>query len=211
MTESAQFSVIPIIEDPRLDRGDELYLRIYFSGNGDIVHNKLHIQFPFDDVFKQGGSEFVEMKAGESDISVNRGSDSDVGYSIGLSDSHFEYDESSESSSEFGRIRGERNHGQNPPLLVRLKTKDDAKSGDYTIPITFTYMDENGEIEQDYKEISFRINSWQEENSKALKIIAVVGATATVLSLIGGPIWDVLEWIYQLLEFVVSFYSGIFD
>ncbi|WP_199233650.1 hypothetical protein, partial [Halorubrum sp. SP9] len=201
MTDLAQFSVTPIIEDPHLDRGEDLYLSIYFSGNGEIEHNKLHIQFPFGDVFKQGGSEFVETVIDNGDLNVNSESSSDVGYSIGLSDSLFEYDMSSDSSEEFGRIGGEKNHGHNPPLLVRLETKNDARPGNYTIPITFTYQDTEGNIGQDYKEASFHVNSWQEENGTKLKLIAVIGATVTVLSFIGGPILDGLMWLYQLIEF----------
>ncbi|WP_157745970.1 hypothetical protein [Halorubrum trapanicum] len=211
MTELAQFSVTPIIEDPQLDRGEDLYLSIYFSGNGEIDHNKLHIQFPLDDVFKQGGSEFVETVEDNYNINVNRESASDVGYSIRLSDAHFEYDESSDSPEEFGRIGGERNHGYNPPLLVRLKTKDDARPGDYTIPITFTYQDTEGNIGQDYKESSFHVKSWQEENSAMLKIIAGLAAIFTVLSIIIGPILDGIAFLYQLIDFAISFYSGILD
>lgn len=196
--ESAQFCVTPIIEDPQVDRGDDLFLNIYFSGNGDIEYNKLHIQFPFGDVFEEGGSEFVETVGDGGDVSKNRERASNVGYSIGLSDSHFTYDETSGSPEEFGRIDGERNHGGNPPLLVKLSTKNDARPGDYTIPITFTYQDSNGDIEQDYKESTFHVNSWQEENSTFIKSLAVIAATATVLSFIGGPILEILGWIFEL-------------
>lgn len=211
MTELAQFSVTPIIEDPQLDRGDDLYLSIYFSGNGEIDHNKLHVQFPFDDVFKQGGSEFVETVGDNSDINVNTENASNVGYTIRLSETHFEYDELSDSLEVFGRIGGEKNHGHNPPLLVRIKTKTDAKPGDYTIPITLTYQDVEGNIGQDYKEASFHVNSWQEENDTKLKIIAVIGATATVLSFIWGPILEGIVWLQQVIEFAISFYGDILD
>jgi len=105
---SAQFSVTPIIEDPNLDRGDDLYLSIYFSGYGDIAHNKLHIQFPFGNVFEQGGSEFVETFVDDDHTETNTESASNVGYSIGLNESHFKYDKSSNSPEEFGRIGGEK-------------------------------------------------------------------------------------------------------
>ena len=209
--QSAQYSVTPIIEDPQLDRGDDLYLDIYFSGNGRIDHNKLHIQFPFADVFEDGGSEFVQTIGDNGGTNEIKERASNVGYTIGLNEAHFQYDESSDSPEEFGRIGGERNHGNSPPLLIKLSTKQEARPGNYTIPITFTYQDSNGNISQDYTEASFHVNSWQEENSEILKKIAVIAAAATVLSFVGGPIVDILEWIYQLIVQAISFYGGILN
>lgn len=209
--QSAQYSVTPIIEDPQLDRGDDLSLDIYFSGNGDIDHNKLHIQFPFADVFEDGSSKFVQTTSRNGSSAEMKGSASNVGYTIGLNEAHFQYDESSDSPEEFGRIGGERDHSGNPPLLVKLSTKQGARPGNYTIPITFTYQDSNGNISQDYTEASFHVNSWQEENSEVLKKIAVIAAAATVLSFVGGPIVDILEWIYQLIVQAISFYGGILN
>lgn len=204
--EYAVYTVTPILEDPYIDRGGKLKLELYFSGQGDIKSNKLHIQFPLDRVFKKESSYIVRRFENEEGITEKTERADNIGHTMGLDEEYFKYDTNSDSPEEFGRVNSERAYQGKAPLSVELQTKEDAVPGDYSIPITFTYKSEDGDLRQDFNEINFHVNSWQEENRKTLEVIAAIAAILTVLSIVGGSLGDMLIWLIRLIiqGFVLS-------
>lgn len=204
--QSAVYTVTPILEDPYIDRGGKLKLELYFSGQGNVEDNKLHIQFPLDRVFEKDSSRIVRRFEDEKGVTEVTDHADNIGHTMGLDEEYFKYDTNSDSPEEFGRVNSERSYQGKAPLSVELQTKEDAVPGDYSIPITFTYKSRDSGLRQDFNEINFHVNSWQEENRKALEIIAAIAAGLTVLSIVGGSLADVLIWLISLLiqVFVLS-------
>jgi hypothetical protein len=204
--QSAVYTVTPILEDPYIDRGGKLKLELYFSGQGDVKNNKLHIQFPLDRVFEKDSSSIVRRFENEEGITEITDRADNIGHTMGLDEEYFKYDTNSDSPEEFGRVNSERSYQGKAPLSVELQTKEDAVPGDYAIPITFTYKSEGDELRQDFNEINFHVNSWQEENRKTLEVIAAIAAILTVLSIVGGSLADMLIWLISLFiqGFVLS-------
>ena len=80
-------------------------------------------------------------------------------------------------SSTFTQGVSEVEWDNEPPLLLKINTKTDAKSGDYDISFAFTYGDDQ-HILKDFKTISFHITNWWERNQLWVEII--VGAMALI-------------------------------
>lgn len=82
------------------------------------------------------------------------------------------------------RILSEMTHGGISPMLLKLNTLENARSGDHNIFLTLIYGDV-AELKMDQKAVSFHVNSWVEKHAKTLQwVVVVLGLLALSMEII---------------------------
>lgn len=95
------------------------------------------------------------------------------------------------------RLLSEMTHDKHPPMLLRLKTSKNGRSGDHDVFLTLVYGDDGSELKMDQKVVRFHVNSWIERHSKGLQWTAVgLGITALIA--------EVIQAIYAILTYYLT-------
>lgn len=82
------------------------------------------------------------------------------------------------------RILSEMTHDEIPPMLLKLNTLENARSGDHDIFLTLIYHD-GAELKMDQKVVRFHVNSWIERHAKTLQwVVVVLGLLALCMEII---------------------------
>lgn len=124
-----------------------------------------------------GEMEVAAGKGFENMVKVGR-----IGVELNLNRGHF-LEVENQAVPEFGMrcVVAERVYPPHyqPPLLLRINTATDARSGDYEVTFVFTYGDKDW-WQQDYKGVKFHVTSWLERN----RWLPITGVIIAFLSLV---------------------------
>lgn len=199
---SASYQVIPIVRRSKIEPGETVEIEIFITGSGDVESAKLQALHTQEDLidedepgemvysvdFKRGDDGCPELVMGEDALKSrdidNWGTMAFVTEAIFYTPSETDSSDSVDMNGddfEFQPIVGEAAHGGNPPLLLRLKTKGDARPGDYQIPFILTYGEEDAPL-QSKATVDIHVQSWVERHRKVLEILAIAGTMAIVIT-----------------------------
>lgn len=193
----AEYTTIAVNHTPEIDPGDTIRFDLYWSGSGIPDKNRLYLNYNPALISDSDPGEirmYVRMatneKTGEnhpvSGEEHKQLQKIDVpGTHIGLTETVF-YPDSSEDPPEWfvpSRI-SERGHDHHAPVEVRINTEG-TPPGDYTIPIILNYVTE-GTLKQDRRNVDIHVTSWPERHRRALEIMGIIGAIATIGILIAS-------------------------
>jgi len=199
---SATYEIIPIVRRSRIEPGETAEIEIFIAGSGDVESAKLQALHTQEDLideeepgemvysvdFAEGDDGCPELVMGEDAL---REKDIDKWGTMAFVTEAIFYTPSEADSSEpvqmndhdleFQPIVGEAAHEGNPPLLLRLRTKDSAHPGDYKIPFILTYGEQETPL-QSTATVEIHVKSWVERHRKVLEILAIAGTMAIVIT-----------------------------
>lgn len=206
------YQVVPIARRSRIEPGEAAEIEIFISGSGDIESAKLHVLHTQDELIDLNSPgtmeysvDYQEDRKGEPKLMM--GDDALTEFKIDnwgtmafISDAIFFTPEETGESEQiemnreevgFQPIVGEAPHQGNPPLLLSLNTKPNARPGNYEIPFILTYGDEKNP-QQSVATVDIHVQNWVERNRKTLEILATIGTMAIVLSSIVTAVASVM-------------------
>lgn len=199
---SGSYEVVPIARRSRIEPGETAEIEIFIAGSGEVESAKLQALHTQEDLiseeepgkmvysvdFKEGDNGSPELVMGEDAL---RGIEIDKWGTMAFITEAMFYTPSETDSSQtiqideqdfqFQPIVGEAAHEGNPPLLLKLNTKNGARPGDYRIPFILTYGHQ-GSPKQSTATVEIHVQSWVERHRKVLEILAIVGTMAIVLT-----------------------------
>lgn len=215
------YRIIPIVKTPRIDPGDSFELDLYFSGYGKIEHQKMVVLFPYPEILNDEqpgvmrigigghidwannavralvtGDKIKEQDDFERDHQLDQS-----GMTLNLPGAFFADDlrEARQQEMDIGtypRIYSEQSFDGLPPLRIKLNTKPDAESGDYTIPVTFTFGTD-GYIYQSSEDVTLHINNNREQLEPWVTRAGIATVFVALMSLVHQA--GFLNWIPNLI------------
>lgn len=215
------YRVIPIVKTPRIDPGDSFELDIYFSGYGKVERQKLLVLFPHPEILNDEqpgvmrigivghvdwnnnavraiitGDKITELDTIERERPVDQ-----VGITINLPGAFFADDLREMNLNEidigkYPQLYSEQLFDESPPVRVKLNTKSDSESGDYTIPVTFTFG-ADGYIYQSSEDVTLHINNKREQLEPWVTRAGIATVLVALMSLVHQA--GFFNWIPNLI------------
>jgi hypothetical protein len=202
------YTVISHINKSRLAPGDEVHVKMYVIGYGEVEKNRLNINYSTDELLDDSYDNFVranmvtvrnqqtghevplstEERRNDNKVSIEKGESG--GRFVGLTESFFrpdawqqEYRNPTLQPTAAGTDRplwDEQMVTENvPPIEVKLKTSENLTPGVHKLFTTLTYTWENG-IKQDRQEVEVYILNRYERHQTALSL-AGIWATSFII------------------------------
>lgn len=193
---TGKYSLISIVQTPRIDPGDTIEVDLYVLGGGHIGDNRLDIIYGFQHLINADGQGQAESAVGiDLDGNIRTGQETiddeliKTRYELPATGRQFSFaselinTHGHESETDFPPSELGRSHDGNPPLRLEIKTGAEASPGNYELPLVFTYG--SGEIiKQDRTHVGVHVNSWVERHRYASTIAIIASAVIALLSLI---------------------------
>jgi len=179
---SGTYEVVPIARRSRIEPGETAEIEIFLAGSGEVESAKLQALHTQEDLigeqepgkmvysvdFKESDDGSPELVMGEDAL---RGIEIDNWGTMAFVTEAMFYTPSETDTSEtikmneddfqFQPVIGEAAHEGNPPLLLRLNTKNGAHPGNYTIPFILTYGHQETR-KQSTATVEVHVQSWVE-------------------------------------------------
>ena len=199
MTDSCTYEIQPVVRTPYVDKGDTIRIDVFFTGSGIPNRNKLFVSHNPDLTADNPGEMkawilgytneegITTMVAGETDQSdypdVNENNLPPQIYEIDTITTIASFVPSNFTSglsrgSDHHTLRqtaSEVAHQGHPPLEIKLNTDEYCRSGDYDIPVVFTYTDNSG-MHQTKSVPQVHVKSFRETHQKKIVIATIVFA-----------------------------------
>ncbi|WP_147435737.1 hypothetical protein, partial [Halobellus sp. Atlit-38R] len=175
----ADFTIIPIVENPVVNKGETVRIQLFVSGSGSHSKHKLYINYSYENLLdtsepKNGSIGFFKMP-----ITTDSGGINISSQELPPNASYFY--EPSRFGTATGKMTGETPDGQvpvrvseataggYPPMWVELNISSEATPGDYGIPITFTHYDEST-VAVTKETPTFHVNTWAEKHRTKIEL-----------------------------------------
>lgn len=199
--QSARYTLVPFVHNPRIDPGEEILIDVFIIGDGDVPRSQLFIAHSYPILVSDNiGRVKRSMTIDEGDIISGDAIDDviedceEVSGDLTSTGGHYSfderyltelnYDEDEISKLGFPPSFLETRHDGRPPLRYRLPTDKGGTPGNYTVTIVFTYECEQGTIQQDRQDISIHVNNKREQWEPVPTIAGVFAAIIALFSLI---------------------------
>lgn len=217
MTESASYSLIPVVKEPRINPGDEIDIDLYVIGAGNVQSAQLSIVHSHTDLPSLSSgtvqSHLAPLKESEYEAEEGVLTGEKAGESAYVTEktyirngchfpipseffNRFEPFPDQEFPVPFGIKYTEITHDQKPPLNYSLPTESSTRPGKYTLHFALTYQTDCGVVHQDTHKVTVELRNFFERHNKGIAIARYVAAFVALLSLlvtaysaaIGSPI-----------------------
>lgn len=217
-TDRASYEVIPIVENPVVNRGGEININFYFSGNGlNPPNSKLYINYGGIQLESSNPGVIttsIEMRTSEdiSDSDIEDVSEEDLFIAAGsnaMNERDIQPDESGfvhsvgphffenkevEPPFTFQPIYSEVSHNACPPISISINLDDNVSPGDYEITSVLTYGNE--EVVKQSKSVnSIHVNSRVEQYRFQIVVFGLILTFSTLL--LDIPVSDIVSLIFS--------------
>lgn len=197
---TGQYTLVPIVQTPKIDPGDTIKIDIYLLGAGEIDDNRLDVVYEFDNLINpKDRGEAESAVAIDIDGNIKTGEDPiqddliKTNYELPTTGRRFSFSErlinnNPNSETDFPPSKLGQSHDGNAPLRLNIQTDGNADPGDYALPLIFTYK-AGDEIRQTQHHANIYVKSWVERHKIESTIAVIISGIVAVFTFISsfGP------------------------
>jgi len=198
---ACRYTLVTNLHKPSIDAGETITCDLFIVGSGAVQRSQIFVGHSNPNLVDENiGSVKTSLIIDENDeivygdAALDHARDhtddlSEAGGHYSFDNRYFEtidYDLDEIEDLDFGVSFLETRHDTHVPLQFQLPTSENAKPGDYTIPLVLTYESEESVLRQTKEPISIHINDareqWEPWPTYARIAIAVIGTVSLMLT-----------------------------